>query len=445
MAKSVAIVEEIPAPSTGRWYWKEESNSLEFQASSGSQRSPSRLNSATTGLDGRDKRGIRKKTLTFGDNGAAKKDRATSGKGQGKGQRQGLVSKSARSNAKDRANKETTVTLTRLKDVVLAALHEVNYSTDSFEMCLFGLEQFDEFLLGLLNYFACFFDKLALERKPKPMATEPSLSEKAAMAEIQTRMSVVQRKLSESYCVLILGIGLKEHHHMACGSQRVSSTYKDREVYETLYRFCVHVVWIGFRRKEYELINKEVGRMLRSDAFNPALRVKNAPDDEDMTPFIDLDSFNKDVLSPAEYRRQHVHRPAIASIINKRSPVLVSMLPTPKEDKGYLFGRMHVGSSGNIEVPPEDDDGGQGSATLYKKEVGILGESISQFNPTTLAPVGSEENEENEESDSKEESAFAPTPGNKTSPQTQSGGVDRRMPTGMSQAVTDVFSDDEDD
>ncbi len=40
--------------------------------------------------------------------------RATSGKGQVKGHRQGLVSKSARSNAKDR-NKETTVTLTRLK------------------------------------------------------------------------------------------------------------------------------------------------------------------------------------------------------------------------------------------------------------------------------------------------------------------------------------------
>ena len=46
---------------------------------------------------------------------------------------------------------------------------------------------------------------------------EPSLSEQAAMAEIQNRMSMVQRKLAESYCVLILGLGLKEHHHMACG------------------------------------------------------------------------------------------------------------------------------------------------------------------------------------------------------------------------------------
>ena len=48
-------------------------------------------------------------------------------------------------------------------------------------------------------------------------------------------------------------------------------------------------------------------RMLRSNVFNPALRVKNAPaEEEEEKGYIDLDSFNKDVLSPAEYRRQHV-------------------------------------------------------------------------------------------------------------------------------------------
>ena len=47
-------------------------------------------------------------------------------------------------------------------------------------------------------------------------------------------------------------------------------------------------------------------RMLRSDVFNPALRVKNAPEDEEDGGFIDLDNFNKDILSPAEYRRKHV-------------------------------------------------------------------------------------------------------------------------------------------
>lgn len=430
MAKSVSI-EEMPVPTTGKWYWKEESNSLEFQSS------------ISNGNDGRDKKGIRKKTLAVGDH-AARKDRVASGKGQGlggKGQRQGLVSRSARSNAKG-ANKETTVTLSRMKDVVLAALQEVNVNMDSFEMCLFGLEQFDEFLLGLMNYFACYFDKLILDRKPKAMATEPSTSEKAAMAEIQTRLSYVQQKLAQSYCVLILGLGLQEHHHMGCGNQRVSSTYKDREMYETLYRFCVHVVWIGFRRKEYELINKEVGRMLRSNVFNPALRVKNAPtEEEEEKGYIDLDSFNKDVLSPAEYRRQHVNRPAIASIINKRSPVLVTMLPTPKEDKQYLFKKISIDSSGHVDIP-HDEDEKKGSSSLYLKNVGILGEPLSQFNQNTLAAVGSEENEENEEGESKEEQPFAPTSA-KTTPPSQAGGG--RMMTGISQGVTDVFSDDEED
>ena len=48
---------------------------------------------------------------------------------------------------------------------------KVTYLIAKYVVCFNRLDQFDEFLLGLLNYFACFFDKLALERKPKPMAT----------------------------------------------------------------------------------------------------------------------------------------------------------------------------------------------------------------------------------------------------------------------------------
>ena len=55
-------------------------------------------------------------------------------------------------------------------------------------------------------------------------------------------------------------------------------------------------------------------RMLRSDVFNPALRVKNAPEDEEDGGFIDLDNFNKDILSPAEYRRKHVWVPSLFSL-----------------------------------------------------------------------------------------------------------------------------------
>lgn len=60
-------------------------------------------------------------------------------------------------------------------------------------------------------------------------------------------------------------------------SKRVSDTHRDRGVYETMYTHCCFVVWITFRRKTFDVIKKEMGTILRSDTFNPAIRVKNAP------------------------------------------------------------------------------------------------------------------------------------------------------------------------
>lgn len=45
-------------------------------------------------------------------------------------------------------------------------------------------------------------------------------------------------------------------------------------MYEDLYLFCTYVVWITFRRKEFDLVKIEVGNMLRSEVFNPALKQK---------------------------------------------------------------------------------------------------------------------------------------------------------------------------
>ncbi|XP_071790124.1 protein phosphatase 1 regulatory subunit 36-like isoform X3 [Asterias amurensis] len=430
MAKTVLVTEEVLTPSTGKWYWKEDSNSLEFQSS------------ANPSNDQKDKKGHRKKNITFNDN-PGKKDRAQSvrydvDRGQGlasKGARQGgLTSKSARS----KATKETTVTLQRVKSVVLSLLIEVNVQTHSFEMCLYELDQFDEFLLGLLNYFSSFFEQIVLESKPKTMTTEPSQAEKKAMAEITSRMEAAQHKLAKSYCVLILGLGLPDHHHMGCGSERVSSTYKDRDIYETLYRFCVHLVWIVFRRKDYELINKEMGRMLRSDVFNPALRIKNAPEEDadakDREEQMDTDLHKKKLISPAEYRRKKLKRPAITQIITQRSPVLVSLLPTPKEKNDYLFERMTLDAQGNQTGPQQEYESGR--KVRLNHRVGIIGEPLDQFNTLTLAPLGSEQDEENDE-DQKSSSQYG-------TPSPEHVGLSRHH-TDMSQATTEIFTDDDDD
>ncbi|XP_030854528.1 protein phosphatase 1 regulatory subunit 36 isoform X1 [Strongylocentrotus purpuratus] len=429
MAKTVSISDETSVATSGKWFWKEETQSLEFQAS------------ATQSLDQKDKKNQRKKNHTFGE-AANKKDRATPNRLDGKGQggskgNQRIGARSARSN---KVEKETTVTLQRVKSVALFMLNEVNFPTDSFEMCLFELDQFDEFLLGLLNYFSSYFDRSVLENRPKQMTTEPSFAEQAAMAEITERMDVAQRHLAQSYCILILGLGLHEHHHMGSGMKRQSSTYKDREIYETLYKFCVYLVWLVFRRKDHDLINKELGRILRSDVFNPALRVKNSLDEDaenEEEAIRDMFTFTP-ATTPAERRRQNRERPSITNIIKTRSPVLKSLLPTPKEANEYLFGKMTLDASGKSQTPDSNSPAGKGRPSFFKKNIGIIGEPLNQFNPQTLAPVGSEQDEETEEDQTKRE-GFAGTP---TKPAPMQGGVSRQM-TSLSQA-TDVFSDDED-
>ncbi|XP_071490864.1 protein phosphatase 1 regulatory subunit 36-like [Diadema antillarum] len=430
MAKTVTISDDASIAAAGKWFWKEETNSLEFQPS------------ATQPIDPKDKKNQRKKTHVFGD--TSKKDRATPNKFDGKGQGGtkgiqggGIGARSARSN---KAEKETSVTLQRVKSVALFMLNEVNFPTDSFEMCLYELGQFDEFLIGLLNYFASYFDKLTLEKKPKQMTTEPSAAEQEAMAEITERMDVAKRHLAQSYCILILGLGLQEHHHMGSGNKRQSSTYKDREIYETLYKFCVYLVWLVFRRKDHDLINKELGRVLRSDVFNPALRIKNSPEEDnenDEELARDMFTFTPSI-TPAERRRINRDRPSITSIVKTRSPVLKSVLPTPKEANEWLFGKLTLDSSGNQSVPAESLQP-RGKPAFFKKNIGIIGEPLNQFNPQTLAPVGSEQDEEAEEDQSKRDAGFAGTP-TKTTP--LQAGVSRQL-TSVSQA-TDVFSDDED-
>lgn len=421
-------MEEIPQAVLGKWYWKDDSSTLEFQ--------PNVIQS----IDSKDKKN-RKKNLLVGDHGA-RRDRLTPNRfdskpggtgisGATKSQRHGLVSRSAKS--PKGAEKETVVTLARVKSVTLNLLSEVNVNTESFEKALCLLEQFDEFLYGLLNYFAAFFDKLLLSKPKQSMTTEPSQAELRATAEIEASMAQAQRKLAQSYCVLILGIGLPENHHMGCGEQRVSSTYKDREIYESLYRFCVHFVWIVFSRKEHELISKEVGRLLRSDVFNPALRVKHAPADdvenlkEERRQFLEGSK-----LTPAERRRQMEKRPAITSIVNKRSPVIVSLLPTPKEKNGWLYDRIELDPAVSKEEETIEN------SSPFKKNVGIIGEPLNLFNATTLAPLGSEQDEENaDETQSKKDAAMTGTPANNG----QSKGPGRQL-TAQSQA-TDMFSDDE--
>lgn len=46
---------------------------------------------------------------------------------------------------------------------------------------------------------------------------EPSLTEKQAYADSKAKLKVAQKLLGQSYCMLVLGLGLEPQHHMYCG------------------------------------------------------------------------------------------------------------------------------------------------------------------------------------------------------------------------------------
>ncbi|XP_067411036.1 protein phosphatase 1 regulatory subunit 36 isoform X3 [Emydura macquarii macquarii] len=168
-----------------------------------------------------------------------------------------------------------------LDDVKYAALFLVqedeSYHIPSFT-AIMRSKQLDEFLMALLFYLSYYLEKIALEKKPKSFMVNPSVLDKKELEETLAKLAGTKKHLAKVYCILILGLGMAEQHHMACGKRKTSAAQKDREFFECFYNFCTYVAWVVFRRKHFQEIQEEVGRLLRSDIFNSALREKNSPD-----------------------------------------------------------------------------------------------------------------------------------------------------------------------
>lgn len=87
---------------------------------------------------------------------------------------------------------------------------------------------------------------------------------------------------------------------------RVSSGFKDRGLYETLYPFCIFFVWITFKRRDYELIRTEIGRLLRSDSFNSEIRVESILEEENRKPKARIKSDNKKEIILNKYQENKI-------------------------------------------------------------------------------------------------------------------------------------------
>ncbi|XP_034960528.1 protein phosphatase 1 regulatory subunit 36 isoform X2 [Zootoca vivipara] len=287
--------------------------------------------------------------------------------------------------------------LISLEDVKYAALF-LAHEDDSFRMHSFSLvmrcRQLDDFLMALLYYLNFYLEKLALEMKPKSFMGKPSALERKEIRKNQINLAVTKKHLAKLYCILILGLGMSEQHHMACGKRKISTSRKDREFFECLYNFSSYVAFVTFRQKNLKEIQQEVGRLLRSNIFNPALRETAKPKElkTDVTKEVKKVIFR--------YRKRTDGRqPAIRSIMDQRSPVLSTLLPLPKYSAQYLFQDHYLpaGRSQPAYVPEELP---AFSSVVPEPKIGIIGCPRHRFIPHTLQPIGMQdgENEDDDES-----------------------------------------------
>ncbi|EDV21776.1 uncharacterized protein TRIADDRAFT_59834 [Trichoplax adhaerens] len=178
-------------------------------------------------------------------------------------------------------SKGTVVTLADVKRAALdAVLDETGAVNETFQRCIDTL-QLDTFLMAVLHYFAAFIEKTEEDRKPtimeNPWQREANLRNTCSTLR---KLKFASKKLGQAYCVLVMGLGLEEQHHMQGGKSRVSAIFTDRDAFENLYAFSTCVVNIAFRRQYFNEVTKEMGRLFRSEMYNIALHKEDDVGDD---------------------------------------------------------------------------------------------------------------------------------------------------------------------
>ncbi|XP_053134058.1 protein phosphatase 1 regulatory subunit 36 isoform X2 [Hemicordylus capensis] len=318
----------------GLWYWKDDTKTLEFASAYPKEEPKEKF-----------KKG---KTIHFQESGSKTLDRSTPSYF-----RDIFALRNSIRGAEDKSPrpvKRGQNELITLDDVKFAALfladEDETFHVPSFSIVM-RCKQLDGFLMALLYYISFFLEKIALENKPK---------------------SFMGRKISTSQ--------------------------KDRDFFECLYNFSSYVAFVTFKQKNLKEIQQEVGRLLRSNIFNPALRDRTTRKEVIKT---DITKEAKKVKFPY-CRSADARQPAIRSVMDQRSPVLSTLLPMAKDSAQYLF-QNHYLRPGKTSPSYDPEDLPELSSVVTQNKIGIIGTPRSKYNPHTLIPLGiQDEMEEDNES-----------------------------------------------
>ncbi|XP_044026536.1 protein phosphatase 1 regulatory subunit 36 isoform X2 [Siniperca chuatsi] len=300
------------------------------------------------------------------------------------------------------------ITTDDVKQVAVSLLQE-NYSLP-IPFCFLAVlksKELDEVLTTLLLYLSCFFEYKSLENKPKPLMAVDIITEHQMMAEALAKKEMAQKKLAVCYFSLIMDLEIEQHQHTSYHKGQMSSNSTEWLLHACLYSFFCYVSWVTFGRKDLRDIQEEVGRLLYSDTFNTA--VKNRTDRDSGITFASVNGLAKTgeadlqetgCISTFKHRTSHRH-PALSSIVNQRSPLMVCLLPTPRERSPHLFLSSRARRQSPLQVEHCDTKAlmEELNQQLASVSFGILGKPLRQFSRSTLIPCGEQKNNRDEDSD----------------------------------------------
>ncbi|XP_055451385.1 protein phosphatase 1 regulatory subunit 36 isoform X6 [Psammomys obesus] len=228
----------------GMWYWKEETKTLEFK-------------SFTPAIEFKEK-SKKGKAVHFAEMDGATSERLTDKR---------FASRDEKSvKASEKKSQQGNVTLEDVKFVALFLLQDTEMQRIYSFTTFMRNKNLDSFLMALLYYMSYYLEKIAIEKKPQSYMV--GLVEKKEIELVMSKLEDAQKYLAQKYCVLVLGVGMADKHHMNCGKEKISDTQKDWKFFESFYTFCTCVAWVVFRRQYLREIEEEIGRLFRTNMFN---------------------------------------------------------------------------------------------------------------------------------------------------------------------------------
>ncbi|XP_054683924.1 protein phosphatase 1 regulatory subunit 36 [Grus americana] len=373
----------------GVWYWKDDTNTLEFASSN-----PAAEDNLKEGKNTHFQE-MRVKTLKsiFQDDcSAALPERR-------------LADKERKLHRLSKWVQHEYVTLDDVKyaALLLKEANESHYMLSFAEVM--RNKKLDEFLMALLFYLSFYLEKIALEKKCRSLILTMIFLEKKEMDDVLAKLAVARIHLAKVYSHLILERGMAQQHRMPSGSlRRKTSLQKDRSFFEGFYNFCSHVAWLVFRRKHFQVIREEIGRLLCSNVFNPALRDRS---NVDLQKAGDRTADANTIRLPY-LRKVRAKHPSINSMVHQRSPALSTLLPLPKDRAQYLSQNHYRQGT---DSQPCTCDGLPDFSEWFTTKVGIIGAHCSELKSLMNMPDGMmEEEEEKEEEQGRIRTGFSILP-----------------------------------